>query len=93
MAVHWVNYDLNKVGQNYDDLITYLKSHDSWCRPVKSSFLVKTTLNTAQLRDGINKHIDANDQTLVIEVTSQHWASYGQSTTVNDWLKANIVPN
>lgn len=30
MAVHWVNYDLHKPGQDYEGLIAYLKSHTSW---------------------------------------------------------------
>lgn len=39
MAIHWVNYDLNKAGQDYGNLITYMKSHQSWAKPLKSSFL------------------------------------------------------
>lgn len=90
MAVHWVNYDLKKAGQNYDGLIDYLKSHQSWAKPLKSSFLVKTSLTTAQLRDGIMQHIDNNDVVLVIEVGGESWAAYGVPQDVADWLQSNV---
>jgi hypothetical protein len=90
MAVHWVNYDLNKTGQNYDELIKYLKSHQSWAKPLKSSFLVKTSLGVGELRDGIQKYIDSNDDVLVINVDGRSWASYGISSEVTDWMKQNL---
>jgi hypothetical protein len=90
MAVHWVNYDLNKTGQNYDSLITYLKSHDSWAKPLKSSFLVKTSLTVTQLRDGILQHIDSNDAVLVFNVDGKFWGGYGLPDDVATWLKNNV---
>lgn len=90
MAVHWVNYDLNKSGQDYTKLIEYLKSHQGWAKPLKSSFFVKTALSASQLRDGIKAHIDANDGVLVAAVTGQNWASFGIPADVADWLKKNL---
>lgn len=90
MAVHWVNYDLNKTGQDYTKLIDYLKSHQSWAKPLKSSFFVKTSLTVAQLRDGIKMHIDANDDIVVATVTGASWATYGLSSQLNEWLKKSL---
>lgn len=90
MAVHWVNYDLNKSGQDYTKLVDYLKSHQSWAKPLKSSFFVKTTLTAAQLRDGVKKHVDANDGIVVVTVTGASWATYSISADVNEWLKKNL---
>jgi hypothetical protein len=90
MAVHWVNYDLNKAGQEYTKLTTYLKSHDSWAKPLKSSFFVKTSLSAVQLLDGIREHIDANDAVVVVTVTGDWWATYGMPADVAEWMKANI---
>lgn len=87
MAVHWVNYDLNKTGQDYTSLIDYLKSHQSWAKPLKSSFFVKTSLTAGQLRDGINKHIDANDNIVVVTVTGESWATHGIPSDVTEWMK------
>lgn len=90
MAVHWVNYDLNKAGQDYTKLIDYLKSHDGWAKPLESSFFVKTSLTAGQLRDGIEKHIDANDDVVVVTVTGDSWATHGISSNVTDWMRKNI---
>ncbi|GAA3691894.1 hypothetical protein GCM10022377_00310 [Zhihengliuella alba] len=90
MAVHWVNYDLNKTGQDYNKLIEYLKSHKAWARPLASSFFVKTSLTTGQLRNGITQHIDANDDVLVIEINGQRWATYGLSEKMGTWMKTHI---
>ena len=90
MAIHWVNYDLNKAGQNYEGLIAYLKSHQDWAKPLKSSFFVKTTLSAGELRDAINRHIDANDDVVVVSVGGQGWATHGLSDELNTWLKNNL---
>lgn len=90
MAVHWVNYDLNKSGQDYTKLIDYLKSHQGWAKPLKSSFFVKTSLTAGQLRDGIKQHIDANDDVVVVTVNGQSWATYGLSDQINAWLRDNL---
>jgi hypothetical protein len=90
MAVHWVNYDLNKSGQDYEKLITYLKSHNSWARPVRSSFFVDTDLTAGQLRDGIKKVVDGNDVVMVVTLTSRSWGSFNVPTKVTDWLRAHL---
>ena len=90
LTVHWVNYDLNRTGQDYDSLIAYLKSHLSWAKPAKSSFFVKTNLSAGQLRDGIKAHLDGNDAVTVVAVDSQNWATMGVSKEVSDWMRANI---
>lgn len=90
MPAYWVNYDLNKSGQNYDSLITYLKSHESWAKPLESSFFVTTSLTTAQLRDGIANHIDANDSVVVVNVSGDSWATRGVSANVNNWIRDHL---
>ncbi|MGP6177847.1 hypothetical protein ACTU6U_11170 [Microbacterium sp. A196] len=90
MAVHWVNYDLNKSGQDYTKLIDYLKSHNGWAKPLKSSFFVNTSLTAGQLRDKIKQHIDANDDVVVVTVGGQGWATHGLSDKLNAWLKSNL---
>ena len=90
MAVHWVNYDLRKQGQDYTKLIDYLKSSGTWAKPLDSSFFVSTTLTAAQLRDGIMEHIDSNDAVVVVDVTSDDWAAFGISEKVTDWMKDEL---
>jgi hypothetical protein len=90
MAVHWVNYDLNDSGKDYAKLITYLKSHSSWAKPLKSSFFVRTSLSASELRDEINNYIDANDDVVVIPVDGRGWATHGLSSKVTDWMRTNL---
>lgn len=90
MAVHWVNYDLNTSGQDYTKLIDYLKSHDGWAKPLKSSFFVRTTLTAGELRDGIKKHIDDTDDVVVVRVDGQNWATSGVPKNITDWMHKNI---
>ncbi|MFJ4174692.1 hypothetical protein [Microbacterium sp. NPDC089696] len=91
MAVHWVNYDLRKQGQDYTKLIDYLKSSGTWAKPLKSSFFVSTTLTASQLRDGILEHIDANDVVVVVDVTGDDWAAVGIPQEVADWMKDHLA--
>jgi hypothetical protein len=90
MAVHWVNYDLNKSGQDYEKLIAYLKSHNSWARPVRNSFFVDTNLSAGELRDGIKTVVDGNDSVMVVTVTGQGWGSFNVPKEVTDWLRAHL---
>lgn len=90
MAVHWVNYDLNKTGQDYTKLVDYLKSHQSWARPVRNSYFVQTKLTATGLRDGIKKHVDGNDSVMVVTVTSADWAGLNIPQDVVAWLRNHL---
>lgn len=91
MAVYWVNYDLNASGQDYEKVIEYLKSHETWAKPLKSSFLVKTNLTPAELCTGARQHMDANDAILVMQVDGANWAALGVPKEVTDWLRAHVA--
>lgn len=67
-----------------------MESHQGWAKPLESSFFVKTSLTAAQLRDGIKKHIDANDDVVVVTVSGSSWATYGLSSKLNEWLRSNL---
>lgn len=85
-----IDVAIRSTGQNYDALITYLQSGDWWAKPLKSSFLVKTSVNVSDLRDGLLKHIDSNDDVLVINVDGKSWASYGLPDEINNWIRDNL---
>lgn len=90
MAVHWVNYDLNKSGQDYDKLIEYLKSHEGWAKPVRSSYFVKTSLSAVELRTQIQQHVDSNDAVLVVQVNNASWGSLNIPKEVTDWMQKQL---
>ncbi|OII18437.1 hypothetical protein [Curtobacterium sp. MCBA15_013] len=90
MAVHWVNYDLNKRGQNYTELIDYLKSHRGWARPVRNSYFVDTAMSASELRNEIKQRVDSNDVVMVVDVSGADWATLSVSKVVTEWLREHL---
>ncbi len=91
MKTYLISYDLIKPETltDYKRLIDTIKTATYWANPLKSLWLVKTTLSTTQIRDELRKVTDPNDKLLVIEITNS-WASYGLSKEVTDWMKQGM---
>lgn len=84
--VHLISYDLNKPGQNYDDVYEAIKElGSSWWHYLDSTWLVDTNLTADQISDRIKKHIDKNDYLLVIGVTSDYAGWLPEKAW--EWLK------
>ena len=69
--VYLITYDLNKEGQDYDNVIKAIKSASNgvWCSYWKSSFLIQSNYASAsEVFRQIEPYIDGNDRVLVIEV-------------------------
>ena len=76
--VYMVTYDLNKQGQDYENVIKAIKDASTgvWCTYWKSSYLIQSTLTSADaVFKKIQPHLDSNDSLLVIEVKNnkQGW--------------------
>ena len=87
--VYMVTYDLNKEGQNYEDVIQAIKDASTgvWCSYWKSSYLIKSNLTSAdKVAEIIHPHLDSNDSLLVIEVKNnkQGWLSKKQWDYINN---------
>ncbi len=89
MQVFCVSYDLNKPGQNYENLIKELKSSKLWWHYLDSTWLIKTNESANQLSTRIRKHTDSNDQLLVIRVTKDYSGWLPQKAW--DWINNNVV--
>jgi len=92
MNTYLLSYDLRvpETSADYDKLIAYIKSYGAWAKPLYSLWFIKTEKKCSQVRDEINKVTDANDRTLVIDVTNADWATSGVSKEVTDWMKKNL---
>lgn len=89
MTTYIVSYDLKRPGQDYDDLIDYLKSHDNWWHNLGSTWVVVTDLTAVELRDGIKKHTDGNDKVLVVQSAGVGaWAGFAERGS--KWLKNKL---
>lgn len=89
MKTFSVSYDLNKPGQNYDNLIKELKRSHSWWHYLDSTWLIKTNESASQLSTRIRKHLDNNDNVLVIRVTKDYSGWLPQKAW--DWINANVL--
>ena len=84
MAVHLVTYDLKKSGQNYDGLITKIKSYN-WARIAASAYAVSTTATAYDVMESLKPYIDSNDLMFVSRLTGQ-WSGWNLPKDVVDWL-------
>ena len=76
---YFITYDLNKAGQDYENVIQAIKSASdgAWCTYWKSSYLIRSNYQSAQeVSDKITKYLDSNDSLLVIEVINNTKVGY-----------------
>lgn len=88
MATYSVSYDLNKPGQNYNELYEELQKF-SWWHYLDSTWLVVSTLSASEIRDRLKKHLDSSDELLVVRAGTG-WASYGLPDKANTWLHQHL---
>lgn len=71
-----ITYDLNKQGQNYEDLINAIKKYTCF-HAMQSVWFVKSNQSSSQINDFLKQYIDKNDNLFVSEVTSNRsgWLS------------------
>ena len=87
MANYLISYDLNEPGKNYDDLYEAIKnaSNGTWCKPLRSVYVIQSSLSAKQIYDKLSPCLDANDLILVIEVTKH--AYWYLNKKVSDYLQ------
>jgi len=90
MKSYLIVYRLGFPEVSYPKLIAYLKTAPQWARPFDCAWLIKTTTGVAEIRGGIRDRMNRNDRVLVIEVTSNNWATFLISKEVTDWMKNNL---
>lgn len=88
MKTYLISYDLLKseTSSDYEKLINSIKSCENWAKPLESLWLIKTTLDSVQIRDILTKDMDNDDKLLVIEVTN-NWASFNLKKPVVEWMQ------
>ncbi|WP_030529782.1 hypothetical protein [Phycicoccus jejuensis] len=87
MATKLICYDLNRPHQEYDELIDAIKGLGPWWRHLDSTWVVRTSLSTSQIRDQLASLMDGDDELLVVDVTSRPRAWRGFSARAARWLR------
>ena len=86
---YMITYDLNKTGQDYENVIKTIKSASdgNWCTFWKSSFLIRSDYQTAsEINSLISQYLDNNDRLIVIEVINNNsgWLTKEQWQYISD---------
>jgi hypothetical protein len=85
-----ISYDLRKPGRDYAKLFAAIQSIGAaWWHCLESAWIVKTSLTSAQVRDQLRSHVDANDKVLVTALGGD-WESLGLDENCNAWLHENL---
>lgn len=90
MSTYMIGYDLNKPGQNYENLFAAIKKlSDTWWHCLDSTWLIKSDSTSTAIRDALKPHIDASDELLVAKLTGEGaWTGFDEKCS--SWLKANL---
>lgn len=91
MKTYLISYDLIYPESSIQNaaLIRIIKSATYWAKPLKSAWLIKTTLGPMEILNQLRKTANFKDKILVIEV-SNSWASINLPNDVINWMKGGI---
>lgn len=92
MKIFLITYDL--VGS--ETYVDYMKLHNkirilfnTWARPVRSVWIIKSDLNISTIRDQIAPSLDYDDRLLVVEMTGlTAWKNLSEE--VASWMIKNM---
>ena len=62
-----ITYDLNKIGQNYEEIIKAIKNY-RWAHPLESTWFVKTDKSAEAIYADLKRYIDENDRLFIAEL-------------------------
>lgn len=90
MKSYLIGYDLNRPGQDYDDLFAAIKAEASgYWHHLDSTWIIKSDSTAAAIRDALKPHLDKNDELLVAKLSGEGaWAGFNDSGS--KWLKDNL---
>lgn len=87
--VYLITYDLNKPGQDYEGLYEAIKCLGPWWHYLDSTWLVDTSLNSAQaVWQELSSQIDEGDYLLIIKVTRDYYGWLANDAW--DWIDKHV---
>ena len=87
----FISYDLNSPGQDYEILISEIKSLGNWAKVQKSFWYVNASLSAAQAKDKLIPYIDRNDSLVVVDASNNEAAWYGLSDKAANYIKTQWI--
>lgn len=92
MKVYQINYDLRKQ-RNYDELYKKIKAYGTWCRPLKSCWIIISDKTAPQIHDDLQQVMDRDDGLLVTRLQRDAaWVNLDsdKDKSMTDWLKKYV---
>ena len=92
MKVYQINYDLRKQ-RSYGQLYEKIKTYGTWCRPLKSCWIIVSEKTAVQIRDDLKQVMDNDDGLLVTRLNPEAaWINLDndKDNSTTDWLKQAV---
>lgn len=83
-----ITYDLIK-RKNYPELFKALEEFDYW-HCLGSVWIVKSELNSTEIRNLLQAHIDSDDKLIVVKLTGQAAWTKSFPNDCREWLRDNL---
>ncbi|MCI0463360.1 MAG: hypothetical protein L0Z62_40965 [Gemmataceae bacterium] len=92
MPVLSISYDLHKEPRRgYEKLYEAIRKFPAYCRPLESTWFVRTGWNARQVFEYLKPHLHAKDKVCISPVgVGENWWSRGLSEKVLAWLHQNL---
>lgn len=84
-----ITYDLSAPHQNYEGVLSEIKSYGTWAKISESSYLIKTLKTPEKVRDVLLEYIDEDDKLFVGTVNAPA-AWYGLSESISNWILKHL---
>ncbi len=83
-----ISYDLIGVDKQYDDLINAIKGFQIWANITESTWFVKSSQTSGQIRNMLLELIDSTDRIFVAKLTGE--AAWNNPICTTDFLKKHL---
>lgn len=81
-----ISYDVDRTRHRYRQLIDALRREPHCWHYLDTTWLVRTPISAAEMRDRLGRFVQGGDELLVIDVTGADAAHLGFSTKAGRWL-------
>ncbi|QBX93225.1 SinR family protein [Lactiplantibacillus plantarum] len=81
-----ISYDLESSSENYEELITAIKSFGGWADLTQSCWCITSGLSAKSIRNHLVKYINENDKLFVAKLSGEA-AWHGFTDDVKTWIK------
>jgi hypothetical protein len=80
-----ISYDLNRPGQDYQDLYKTIKQANSWAHLLESLWFIQTHETVNAWSDKLQKQVDGNDHLFLVDITGKPCQGW-MNKEMWDWL-------